>query len=465
MAKLSDIAKVTIELRTASIAKANFGIPMIAAVSNVLKNRAEIFYDYNSALKYDNNGQKLEQNIVDAVRVAFAQTPRIDRVVVGKLDGTTASIATLLADKFSGAGSTAPDATAFDLNVDGANVTYTTSTATETRATVLAGMLAKLQASPTINAAYTMASDPSAFTITFTPKGTNTKNAALVATPDMFDVKNAGDLLRPLAEQLAKIQDFTPWYGFALLLDDDQLIEEAADYAEASDPAVQFFTVSTDPAIPQPGTSDLLSRLNGKNYFRTMLIPTKTAGTLEAVGEMSRFYVGQPGRIIAGLKAISGVDPTAWTPLETTTIWGKMGNTYEKYAPNTFLLNPGKAVNGEWFDVVRDRDWLTDDIQKAMASAMIRNPKIPYTNEGITILYNVLQGRLKNAQKQGVIAPDQVNSLGQTVPGFQITVPNAADLDADTRNSRKLNMSFVALLAGAIQMVEIEGVLTYTYEG
>lgn len=471
MAKLSDIADVVIELRTASIAKANFGIPMIAAVSNVLANRAEVFYDYNSALKYKNGTAGLEQYILDAVRVAFSQTPRIDRVVVGKLDGAAAGMATLLPAKFTETGNKAPASTAFDLNVDGTPVTYTTASGStlEDMTTVLAGMLAKLQGTAGLSTKYTMTSDPANFTITFTPKAPNTIDAQLTATQDMFSVTNAGSLLRPLAEQLDKIQGFTPWYGFALVgfkdTVNDDMVKQAAAYAEAANPAIQFFAASNDATIPVPGDTDTLSELNKLQYYRTMMIPSKNDDFLEPVAEMARFYVGQPGQIIAGLKTITAVTPSDWTPTETTTIWGKMGNTYEKYAPNTFLLNPGKAVNGEWFDVVRDRDWLTDDIQKAMASAMIRNPKIPYTNEGITILYNILQGRLRNAQKQGVIAPDQKNSLGQTVPGFVITVPNAADLDADTRNSRKLTMSFVALLAGAIQMVRIDGVLTYSYEG
>ena len=467
MAKLSDIANVVIELRTASIAKANFGIPMIAAVSSVLKNRAEVFYDLNSALEYTNGSAKLEQTIIDAIRVAFSQTPRIDRVVVGKLLGTITPTATVDTSTFTN--SEAPDETDYIVTVNGTAITYTTPAAGGTKdklPDVVNGLVAKLTANQTLNNAYTFTADTVAGTITFTPKGSSTADAILTAGAGV-KVSPKGDLTAPLDEQLTAIQGYdSSWYGFALAGLDDTDTLAAAAWAEAADPVVQFWAASTSPEVWDPNSSsDVLSTLRDNSYLRTVMIPTRNADKLEPVAEMARFYVGLPGQIVAGLKTLAAVTPTAWTPSESKAIMDKNGNTYEKYAANTFLLNPGKTVSGEWADVVRDRDWLINDIQTAMASALIRNSKIPYTNQGITILVNVLNGRLRNAQKQGVIAPDQKDAAGNTVPGFYITAPNALDVDADTKASRVLNLSFVALLAGAIQQVEIQGVLTYTYEG
>lgn len=467
MAKLSDIANVVIELRTASIAKANFGIPMIAAVSSVLKNRAEVFYDLNSVLEYTNGGQKLEQTIVDAVRVAFSQTPRIDRVVVGKLLGTNTPTATV--DQTTLVNGEAPDATDYIVTVNGTAITYTTPAsggAKDKLPDIVNGLVTKLTANQTLNSAYTFTPDTVAGTVTFTPKSSATADAVLVGGTGV-KVSQKGDLSSPLAGQLSEIQGFnSSWYGFALAgLDDDDTLAAAA-WAEAADPVVQFWAASTSPEVWDPASSsDILSTLRDNSYLRTVMIPTKSPAKLEPVAEMARFYVGLPGQIVAGLKSLAAVTPTAWTATESKAILDKNGNTYEKYASNTFLLNPGKAVSGEWADVVRDRDWLINDIQTAMASALIRNPKIPYTNQGITILVNVLNGRLRNAQKQGVIAPDQIDELGNTVPGFYITAPNALNVDPDTKAARKLELSFVALLAGAIQMVDVRGVLTYSYEG
>ena len=63
------------------------------------------------------------------------------------------------------------------------------------------------------------------------------------------------------------------------------------------------------------------------------------------------------------------------------------------------------------------------------------------------------------------LAPDERDSEGNTIPGFRITYPNAADVSADIKATRTLYIEFVALLAGAIQVVEITGSLTYSYEG
>lgn len=165
------------------------------------------------------------------------------------------------------------------------------------------------------------------------------------------------------------------------------------------------------------------------------------------------------------------ITPSAFTDTEKAFIIAKNANTYEQYSDNIYLFGvgtenqaSGKVASGEWIDIVRDRDWLINDIQTAIAGVMIRNSKVPYTNVGIALIINTLRARLLNAQTQGVIAPDEKDSLGETVPGFKLSYPNAADVDADIKASRILYISFDALLAGAIQLVKITGTLSYSYE-
>lgn len=123
---------------------------------------------------------------------------------------------------------------------------------------------------------------------------------------------------------------------------------------------------------------------------------------------------------------------------------------------------PGKVAAGEWVDVIRFRDWLKDNIQTEMTSMLINRPKLPYTDSGIQTAVNCLRASLQKGQNVGGIAPDEVNSDNENVPGFEITYPRAADLTANEKASRILNLGFRARLAGAIHLIEIQGTLAYT---
>lgn len=478
MAKLSDIAKVNIALETASIGKASFGIPMIAAkLGSQFTDRVYTFNDANEAqdLLGADGKTHLPTPLLNAIKKAFSQTPRIEKLIVAKLLEVTTHVVVVGANAFDPNNVTTngqPGAGIdFKFQLDGIDIIYTTVGATETRTEVLAGLLDKATKS-SIAQNYTFTTDPATFTLTVKPNDVNVPTAAVGGTNTTLTSPSivAGTAGNEYAEQLSDIQGIDDtWYGFTVLDLEDADIGKVAAWAESADPNVQFWATSDTPGIwtDAPGqAADVLTDLKTGQYLRTVFTPSKFADQYEHLAAMARFYVGEPGSIIAGLKTLVGVTKLSkFTPQQTKNVLAKNGNTYEQYASNVYLFNPGKAVSGEWADVVRDRDWLVNYIQTSMASAMIRAPKIPYTNPGITSLVNILQGCLRYAQQQGVIAPDQIDSLGNTVPGFVIVAPNALDVPFADKADRILKIKFTALLAGAIQIVQIDGVLTYSYNG
>lgn len=481
MAKLSDIAKITIDLQTASLGRATFGIPLIAArLGPAFPERTYTFEDAPSAedLLGQDNVTKLPAAVIDAIRVAFMQSPRIERVVVGNIYESTTEIVQVDKTAFStgtGAAATAPQGTDFSILIDGSSIAYTTPAAADTLATVTQKLYDDAIAVPSTALRYNVTVDTAAGTISFTPKDNTVVPVVTAGVRTTLTETKA--MVGTYAENLHDIQGANnAWYGFTVLGIDDADIYAStgpAAWAEATEPKVQYWATSSTPAIWKTGnTSDVLAMLSLAKYHRTVFTPTKNAGEQPQIAAMARFFVGEPGQIIAGLKTFTGVKPSKFTPDEAAEILGtnssgnvKRGNTYEQYTANIFLFNPGKTVAGDWVDEIRDKDWLENYIQTTMVGAMIRSPKIPYTNPGITTLVNILQGCLRYAQQQGVIAPDQIDSLGNTVPGFQISAPNALDVPFDVKASRVLTLKFVALLAGAIQKVEIQGVLTYSYTG
>ncbi len=469
MAKLSSIAKVIIDLRTAAIGTANFGIPMIMApLGSQFLDRVYTLESANDAVDMvgADGVTKLPADVVRAVQIAFSQKPRIDKVMLGKIIENTLFTVTC-----TGLTAVGDDA---GIVIDGTLYKYVATATNETATKVRDGLYALVNV-PTVTDRYILAlvggatgtgftllpKNPSApYSVTNMPGDIN----ANVTTSSTM-AGGTGNIYNP---QLTEIQGIdNTWYGFTILGVTDADQPEIALWAESAEPPVQYWTTSNTPDIWETTAAvgtDILSQLKAQQYERTSMTPTMNLDQMDHIAAMARFYVGSPGSIVAGLKTLTGITPTAFTAQQGKNVMDKNGNTYEKYSNNVYVFNPGKAVSGNWLDEVRDRDWLVNYIQTSMASALLRAPKIPYTNQGIAVLVNVLNGCLRFAQKQGVIAPDQVDDLGNTVPGFVIEAPNALSVPFDQKASRVLNLKFTALLAGAIQQVVVEGVLTYNYD-
>lgn len=451
MASLNQIANVSISLNTASAGKASFGIPLIVSPVLAFTERLRKYSDYSSAV-----ADGLDEQTLGALSAVFSQTPRPSIAYVGRRDVSKITVTV------SGAVTADKNHTIKINNVD---FSYTAKTG-DSQTEVLQGLSDTIQADSTIKPLFSAISVLEN-ALTFSPISGNTLS---VKSEQGTAIHFAGsaDITADLSS--IKNQD-NSWYGFSLSELDDSLTLAAAAWTETQDKL--FFSRSNTLNLWSSATDDVGSQLKAKQYLRTVLIADKYADeqyTDAAV--MGRFLTKDPGATVFALKNLPSIKVSQFSDTEKGYLIDKNVNTYQQYSSDTYLFGvgttlkaSGRVVSGEWIDVIRDRDWLIDDIQKSIVSIMIRNDKIPYTNAGIALLANTLRARLQNAQTQGVIAPDTLNSLNETVPGFTITYPNAADVDADTKATRILYLSFSGLLAGAIQLVKITGSLSYSVEG
>jgi hypothetical protein len=136
-------------------------------------------------------------------------------------------------------------------------------------------------------------------------------------------------------------------------------------------------------------------------------------------------------------------------------------NFFAQYAGRSVTMN-GKVRANEWFDIIRGRDWLQNDMRLRIYNLLILNPKIPYTNSGIAKVQNEMIASLKAAQTRGIVAENEYDENGELVAGFVTSVPNAQSLTATQKASRILSdCKFSARLAGAIHVVNVSGALTY----
>ncbi|HFK7186596.1 TPA: DUF3383 family protein [Serratia odorifera] len=446
MANLSQIANVVISLNTASIAKASFGIPLAVSPTTAFSERIRKYSSYQAA---EQDG--LDAATLKALSAVFSQSPRPNQAWVGRRNAANIELTVSLATIASG--------NIFSFSVGTQTITYT-AIANDGAGEVADGLLAALTANSNVAALFTTtATDDGLSMVVKDPT-----QPVIVKPVSNLSISTTGVTNAIEADLSAINQEDNGWYGFALVERSDDLITQASAWAETQ--TKLFFAASATAEIWTSATTDLASQLQDLQYLRTALIAHKAAETeYPDMAWMGRCFTIAPGGETWALKNLPSITPSKFSDTEQSYIFQKNANAYEQYAENTFLINKGKVVSGEWIDVVRFRDWLIDTIQKNMASLMIRQKKVPYTNGGIALIVNSLRGSLIQGQQAGGIAPDEQNADGDTVPGFRITYPNAADVSADIKATRTLYIEFVALLAGAIQLVEITGSLTYSYEG
>lgn len=170
----------------------------------------------------------------------------------------------------------------------------------------------------------------------------------------------------------------------------------------------------------------------------------------------------QAGSETWALKTLAGIQPATLTSTQMRKLEELNLSYYTACADRDITLD-GKVTYGEWIDVIRFRDWLQNDMQKAIFSLLLKNPKIPYTDKGIALVKSEMIASLKRGQQNGGIADTEYDDDGNEIPGFVVTVPRAASITDSQKKSRKLtDCRFKARLAGAIHAVDIDGTLAYS---
>lgn len=212
--------------------------------------------------------------------------------------------------------------------------------------------------------------------------------------------------------------------------------------------------------------------IKNSNYYRTFAIFSGNAegylvGELPdtnryaAIAWMARCFGYQPGTETWALKSLATIVPSALDASEKKEFADNKINTFLRYAGDNVTIG-GYMVSGEWIDVIRFRDWLKNEMQVRVFNVLKVNRKVPFTDEGITLIQGAMEETLKKGQILGGIAPTQYGEDDKVIPGYQVTVPLASDFTEGERKARKLTgCKYTARLAGAIHAVTIEGYLSF----
>lgn len=441
MATLDDIVSVQIALQTAGVVSGNFGTPMIVGPHMAWGDRVRTYSNFAEA-----SDDNLPPLILAALSDCFGQTPRPQQVKVGRR-AVLKGIITV---------GTVTNSGVYTLKIDGQTYTITADSATSATEIVTA-LAAEITADTDETVTATVATD--------------TLELAWIGAAGTVEIVTSNlvwGLISPLAAGSAVADDLDAindidrdWYGLVMTERVKQTQLDAAAWVESNEKL--FVTASAEAAILTQGDStDIVSMLKALNYFRTAILYHANAATeYPDAAWIGRVFTIQPGAETWALKNLASITVVKLSTTDANTIKTKGGNTFESYSQNVAITNPGKVVAGEWIDVIRFRDWLKDQIQVNMVSMLINRDKVPYTDQGIQLCVNNLRMSLQNGQNVGGIAPDELNSEGESVPGYTITYPRSSEVSQVTKATRILHLSFTGRLAGAIHAVEVTGTLAY----
>lgn len=252
------------------------------------------------------------------------------------------------------------------------------------------------------------------------------------------------------------------WYGLVVADRTESVVLEVAAWAEAN---VKLFGTATDDVKVLNGAvrTDIAAKLMDKQYFRTFVVFDREAATeFNEAALMAKCFTFYPGGETWANKRLAGITADRLSEGEYIAASEKNCTTFEMFK-SFALTQGGKTAAGEWIDVIRFRDWLHNEMQADVAFALINGDgKIPYTDEGITILANAMQKSLQLGVRRGGIAPEELDENDKIIPSYTIKKPKAAQISPNNKASRVLNdLGGSARLAGAIHVVNIKFSLGY----
>lgn len=271
--------------------------------------------------------------------------------------------------------------------------------------------------------------------------------------------KWTGSGLEDIGTTLARAKTFGGWYVVCPAGVPEVQFETMAQWTEANVNLFGYtFVGETDPV--------------GSGYYRSFGFDGKVKDiVLEGENPNSNAYMSvgaavkclsyQSGSETWAYKSLGGLTPSDFSATHEALLEAANLNYYETLAGLNVTRN-GKVKAGEWIDIIRFRDWLENDMRVRVATVLLSNPKIPYTDGGIALIKSAMIASLMQGQVNGGISDTTVATDGSLIPGFSVSVPAAASISAADKAARVLNnCKFEAYLSGAIHVVKILGYLSY----
>lgn len=443
---LSEHVSITITSANVGVQRAGFGVPLILSVNAAWTERVR---SYNAIEDVAADFATTSPEYL-AASAFFSQEPAPETVMIGRAVGKPTM-------RYKVTASTVENSHAYKLLVKGPGITETTATytsdASATDAEIAAGLVSALNA--VVGKNYTASGSSSPISIT----GDATGNWFSVESLEPGYLKIELDHAEPgttLATDITNIRaENDSWYMLYTLYNSEAYVKAAAAAIETITTAPKIYgadlemSESVTLASAGTGSSDPADDLKVLNYDRTFTVyhpsPYYMAGAAFAGTRLPYF----PGSATWKFASPDGVPAVSATATHTTNLLAKNVNFLQTTA-GVDIMREGVMVGGEFIDVIRDLDYLKDDVQKSIFEVLVNARKVPMTNAGIAIIESALRGSLQRAVNLGIIDAD-----------FTITVPEVLDISTSNRALRILpDVKFSCRLQGAVHKVLVTGVVS-----
>ncbi len=442
---LQDIVNVSISLDTASVSRASFGTPIFIGEHNYFTERVRSYSDITDvALDFP-----ADSNEYVAAQGFFSQSPAPSLIKIGRQDTDLVTITPAAATSIGQVYAVTVVGTDSSVNT----VSFTTVTGNETAEDIATILVAALGAV----AGVTITDTTGAYTLA--KSGTE---AFVVKDVTLSAITYTTTETAPEVLSACSLEDD----GFYFVTAHDHTETFVLAMAAAVEAATKIYFVSNQEAtsiatLAAPAT-DTLGKLTDFGYLRTSALFSHDADTnFPECAAVAIAAVSTPGTKVWGVNRISGVpvgqNPTTGNVLNNT----ELNNLNDRNANFVVLIagtnayRTGKVSGNEWIDAIRNRDFMEARLTEGLQNKLIASPVVPYTDSGINEIRSTVTSVLNT-----MVSTSAASNILTESNSYTTSFPRAIDVPTVDKQNRVLNASFTATLAGAIQIVNIEGSLS-----
>jgi hypothetical protein len=450
---LDDIVQVTISFTGATTPSAKgFGIPMILALKDgtFLGNTLEI----KSESELLTNGYITTDAEYVAAKQIFAQNPKPERAVIGKVVGYDPLFSVRLTP-------IAPFAIGkiytltFDIG-DGTPITITT--AATTAATVqdaIDVIEAAIIANATLNALVDLVDNTTSLDITIK---SGSQGRVFGITKNNFEMDLVENTAAPAGSEVTTAltnirNENDDWYAIILPYSGSNLAVDAGIVSVVTNQErLLFFTTLNDDVLKGTGGNIAETLFNAGNKERWSVMFHHNLAQMPHAAWAGKVLPEDPGSVTWAFKSLAGVVAASYTTAEEGKLDDNNVNRYVQISGLSITQRGETSKDGFFIDVMRGIDFIKARMQEAIFGQLATLKKIPFTDPGIAVVENEIRSVLRLGITQGILSSD---------PEIVVIVPKAADVSTVDKKARTLpDVEFQATLAGAIHKVIIAGTVS-----
>lgn len=459
---VNQIVNVNISLSTLGVVQAGFGIPLIVGPTGF--NNADVIRYYASAAGYLADGHVTSDIEYTYLTEAFEQPIQPGLVGVGARTPSTNAVDTIAVGTL-----VVPHLYKFTLN---GNVISCTSSSGNTQEIILTALAMVINALPspygTFGPAYNAVVGGSGSGALLT--NTSAGGLPVVITAVDADLTHVqvtpGNNITSDLDAILQAPTGNDWYGLCVAGSSDYDVLQTAAFTE--DLKKIYIAASGDAAISTSATTDIMSVLQSKSYQRTALMFSPGSYNL---GIDAAWLGGQlpqvPGSNNWKFKTLAGISTDSYTATQRATLIGavaggvrvssgKNANIYELVG-GAGITEEGWMAGGQFIDVIVGADALQANMEALIFAQLLLNPKVPYTDKGVTVIENQVNLALQNASDN----PGGSGFIDHT--SIVINVLPISSVPANTRAQRILPPGIITWscrLTGALDFIFINGTIT-----